>query len=104
MIVKGASNALANLATEREYQTEMIKLGVAEPLTALAKKSKNPEIQLRVALAVNNIVSNPELRDPMRKAGIVRPLRSLARSRNPEIKRFFFLFLLSFPPPFPTSS
>lgn len=86
-IVKGASNALANLATERDYQTQMIKLGVAEPLTALAKKSKNPEIQLRVALAVNNIVSNPELRDPMRAAGIVRPLRSLARSRNPEIKR-----------------
>mmetsp|Transcript_27170 Transcript_27170/g.75930 ORF Transcript_27170/g.75930 Transcript_27170/m.75930 type:complete len:1255 (-) Transcript_27170:75-3839(-) len=87
MIVKGATNALANLATEREYQTELIKLGVAEPLTALAKKSKNPEIQLRVVLAINNIVSNPDLRDPMRKAGVVRPLRSLARSRNHEIKR-----------------
>ena len=87
MIVKGATNALANLATEREFQVKMIELGIAEPLTVLAKKSKNPEIQLRVALAINNIVSNPDLREPMRAAGVVRPLRSLARSRNPEIKR-----------------
>ena len=87
MIVKGATNALANLATEREYQNELIRLGVAEPLTNLAKKSKNPEIQLRVVIAINNIVSNPDLREPMRAAGVVRPLRSLARSRNPETKR-----------------
>ena len=87
MIVKGATNALANLATERDYQYELIRLGLAEPLTNLAKKSKNPEIQLRLVIAINNIVSNPDLREPMRAAGVVRPLRSLARSRNPETKR-----------------
>ena len=56
MIVKGATNALANLATERDYQYELIRLGLAEPLTNLAKKSKNPEIQLRHVIAINNIV------------------------------------------------
>lgn len=87
MIVKGATNALANLATNEEYQRIMISLGCAEPLTALAKKSKNPEIQLRVAIAINNLCSNADVRENMRSAGVVRPLRSLARSRNPEIKR-----------------
>ena len=113
MILKGATTAIANLTSTEDGQRQMvcfccfpgtkllhseqatscsnfnaqIELDVLDPLVFLGRKSKNPEVQFRVALAFNNLCANEELHDQIKEAGAVPALRHLARSRDPETKR-----------------
>ena len=58
MIQKGAITAISNLVENAEYHQQMVDLGLLDPLIFLARKSKNPEVQFRVASALNNLASN----------------------------------------------
>merc|ERR1712137_147282 len=62
MIQKGAATAIANLVENPENHQTMVDLGMLEPLIFLARKSKNPEIQFRVASALNNLASNDQMK------------------------------------------
>jgi len=58
MILKGATTAIANLTSREENQQLMVDSEVLEPLVFLGRKSKNPEVQFRVAMAFNNLCAN----------------------------------------------
>ena len=73
MIQKGAATAIANLVENRDNHQPMVDLGLLEPLIFLARKSKNPEIQFRVASALNNMAANDEMKQLLKDQDAVNP-------------------------------
>ena len=87
MIQKGAVTAVANLVENQENHAPFHQAGGLDPLLFLARKSKNPEVQFRLASALNNLASNSSMKQILKDADAINPLKNLARVRDAEIKR-----------------
>jgi hypothetical protein len=84
MTIKGIMVVLANFASSEFFHADIIENGIIEELLTHTK-IKDVEVLLSVAIALNNLASNPENHPAMIQKGAVKVLEKLYASRDQDI-------------------